>query len=285
MTIASLGQEALGGLAAGIVGTVIGYPLDVVKSRQAFYGRSMVATAGDVYRQAGVGGFYRGMMPPLLSLSVLNTLNFTAYSYFQGVYRHIGFGSDDHSSWKVRHSLAGASCGPLAAAVSTVENLVKTQVHMHRYRTSLDCVRDVWQSDRWRLLYTGHAVNTAREMTFLATYFGVYEGLRGTLVIGYDQHHSSAIPLAGGAAGAVAWAVSFPLDCVRAGVQGQDLTRGVQQTARRVFETLLQERGLAGLYAGVAPSIVRAFLVSATRFSAYETALWMLHVERRNSSR
>lgn len=32
-----LGEEALGGLSAGIVGTVIGYPLDVVKTRSKFH--------------------------------------------------------------------------------------------------------------------------------------------------------------------------------------------------------------------------------------------------------
>ena len=34
--------------------------------------------------------------------------------------------------------------------------------------------------------------------------------------------------------------------------------------------------GIRGLYAGVVPSVVRAFLVSASRFSAYETALYFL---------
>ena len=29
----NLGEEALGGLSAGIVGTVIGFPLDVIKTR------------------------------------------------------------------------------------------------------------------------------------------------------------------------------------------------------------------------------------------------------------
>ena len=29
----NLGEEALGGLAAGIVGTVLGFPLDLVKTR------------------------------------------------------------------------------------------------------------------------------------------------------------------------------------------------------------------------------------------------------------
>lgn len=70
---------------------------------------------------------------------------------------------------------------------------------------------------------------------------------------------------------------SFPLDCVRAGVQGQDLiANSHRETAWSVLTELLHTRGIRGLYAGVAPSIVRAFLVSGSRFTAYEAALWLL---------
>jgi solute carrier family 25 carnitine/acylcarnitine transporter 20/29 len=35
-------------------------------------------------------------------------------------------------------------------------------------------------------------------------------------------------------------------------------------------------RGVRGLYSGLAPSLARAFVVSGSRFSAYEFALWAL---------
>jgi solute carrier family 25 carnitine/acylcarnitine transporter 20/29 len=74
----------------------------------------------------------------------------------------------------------------------------------------------------------------------------------------------------------MAWTISFPLDCVRAGVQGQQLHGIHRKTAWQVFLRLIQTKGIKGLYAGVIPSIVRAFLVSGSRFTAYETALWQL---------
>ena len=82
----------------------------------------------------------------------------------------------------------------------------------------------------------------------------------------------------GGCAGATAWALTFPLDCVRAGVQGQTISSTIQLEKRGaldVLKNLLQTKGITGLYAGVAPSIARAFLVSGSRFSAYEGALWL----------
>ena len=91
---------------------------------------------------------------------------------------------------------------------------------------------------------------------------------------------SLAIPIAGGFAGATSWFLTFPMDCVRAGVQGQLISTSSStsiqhQGAMETFKQLLQTKGLTGLYAGVAPSIARAFLVSGSRFSAYEGALYL----------
>jgi hypothetical protein len=50
----------------------------------------------------------------------------------------------------------------------------------------------------------------------------------------------------------------------------------MRKGACQVFSDLLRRRGVHGLYSGVALSLARAFLVSASRFSAYEGALWVL---------
>jgi solute carrier family 25 (mitochondrial carnitine/acylcarnitine transporter), member 20/29 len=366
----SLLEESLGGLAAGIVGTIIGFPLDLVKTRMqtasstttAGSGRTrmqtasstttagsgsiknagIVQTARHVVRQEGFWALYKGLVPPLISLSILNTTTFTLYSYFQ----QSTLLQAERSAWDIGNAAAGAACGVLASPISTVENLVKTQLqldnvkkqsaavaaasagshhhHHHHYvgyHSTWDCVQQLvtanhrppGQLDGGRrkknvlLLYRGHGVNTCREMVFLSTYFYLYEGLRHVLVQQPDRndhskpaqaHYWYAIPLAGGLAGASAWVVSFPLDCVRAGVQGQDFTYSSRSSssssaaaaaaatashnnnqilsARQVLFQLLATKGIRGLYAGVTPSLMRAFLVSGSRFSAYEGALWLV---------
>jgi solute carrier family 25 (mitochondrial carnitine/acylcarnitine transporter), member 20/29 len=351
-------EESMGGLAAGIVGTIIGFPLDLIKTRMqtatssSSYSKSATAataghkprgiiqTATFIIRHEGILALYKGLVPPLISLSILNTMTFTTYSYFQS-----NVFQGQRNAWDGRNALAGATCGILASPISTVENLVKTQlqldnvktaaaaatrgssgsaaagvrVHHRAYTSTWDCVQQLLRTKQhphyqngtttasssnrniW-LLYRGHGVNTAREMVFLSTYFYLYEGLRHLLV----QHHTSnstttttrqqlpehhhdcawAVPLAGGLAGASAWLVSFPLDCVRAGVQGQDFSSQsssssststrILLSATQVFWNLLETKGVRGLYAGVTPSLARAFLVSGSRFSAYEGALWLL---------
>lgn len=144
-----------------------------------------------------------------------------------------------------------------------------------QYRSSLSCVTTLVQSHGIGVIYTGHLVNTVREATFLGSYFFVYEGLREGLVhSSFTTNIQVAVPIAGGLAGAWSWFISFPLDCLRAGVQGQRLPP--QLGARQVLMSLWKERGLWSLYSGASASIARAFLVSGSRFSAYEGALWML---------
>jgi Mitochondrial carrier protein len=141
-----LGEEALGGLSAGIVGTVIGFPLDTVKTRMQT-GASASATkiistathppvpppsppknnhsiyqiARSIVQQEGFLSLYKGIGPPLLSLSILGTLTFTQYSYFQDYFLAT-------PGWDGRNFLAGISCSPMAGMISTVENLVKVSI-------------------------------------------------------------------------------------------------------------------------------------------------------------
>ena len=309
-----LSEEAAAGLAAGILGTAIGFPLDVVKTRmQTHHQRislsprnaaaataahpaaaGIVQTTTNIVRREGFASLYKGMLPPLISLSILNTFSFASYSYSQQLW------GAHKSTWDVRNACAAATVGPFCAVVSTLEGVVKTQLQLDNalrhnqkphFHGSWDCIRQLTQQHGASILYTGHWINTAREIVFLVTYFFMYEGFRHELIhMGTDDEHFNkiAIPGAGGLSGALAWTASFPLDCVRAGVQGQDFsaakataatgasTSTVRTNAVTVLQSILRTKGFLGLYHGVAPSIARAFLVSGSRFSAYEGTLYLL---------
>jgi solute carrier family 25 carnitine/acylcarnitine transporter 20/29 len=295
-----LGEEAAGGLCAGIVGTIIGFPLDLIKTRlqtgSLSHGRQSILSVGkDIVRTEGIPALYKGVGPPLISLSILNTTTFIQYAYFRDIYKGT-------PGWDYRNFLAGISCAPFAGIVSTVENFTKTQMQLDNikpkkeYSGSWNCFTMLIRRHGLRIVYTGHAVNTTREMTFIGPYFFFYEGLRETFlrrqerlrqehlmtsnanslssVISVITNTKLAILVAGGSAGALSWLISFPLDCIRAGVQGQNMPP--EKGALQVCKELIRTRGIKGLYAGSSASITRAFLVSGSRFSAYEGALWLI---------
>jgi solute carrier family 25 carnitine/acylcarnitine transporter 20/29 len=72
----NLKLEMIGGASAGVVGTVIGYPLDLVKTRMQTSlisnQESFIRVGYRIARQEGITALYKGMIPPLISLSILN---------------------------------------------------------------------------------------------------------------------------------------------------------------------------------------------------------------------
>jgi len=283
-------EEAFGGLCSGVVGTGIGYPLDVVKTRMqtSSSDRGMGKVMTGILRKEGFVSLYKGILPPLMSLSILNTIIFPTYACFREVYKA-------ERGWDYRNALAGGTAGPIAGVVSTVEHMLKTQmqldnVGLKQYRSSYHCFTSLVKSHGVRILYTGHTVNVAREIAFISSYFFIYEGLKETFVRNAHISTQFSIPIAGGCAGAAAWFISFPLDCVKAGIQGEPVNvqkrnngnnssaviRFKPKSAFEVAKKLLQTKGIRGMYSGVTPTLTRAFLVSGTRFSTYEFALWLL---------
>ena len=242
------------------------------------------------------------MVPPLLSLSILNTLNFASYNVVRSKL-------NASRGWDIRNGIAAFLTAPIGSSISTVEHMIKTQMQIDnvsekRYNGSFHCLTTLVKEHGWKVIYTGHVINTIREGAFLGTYFYTYEGLRVFLHDMVSQKeqvdrriqtdtrgNSWTVPFAGGLSGAWAWFVTFPLDCVKAGIQSQVLPRKeIESNAKRidvprrvgasdVLRNLLATKGWVGLYAGVSPSIMRAFIVSATRFTAYELVVSYLREE------
>jgi solute carrier family 25 carnitine/acylcarnitine transporter 20/29 len=150
-------QEMLGGFSAGVVGTVIGYPLDLVKTRMqtsdSSYRKGFLRVGSRIVRNEGMRSLYKGMTPSLISLAVLNTGNFTSYNYFRNILQA-------QRGWDIRNGAAGA-LGCWGSAVSTVEHMIKTQMQLDnvgnkRYTGSWHCMTTLVKERGWTVIYTGH---------------------------------------------------------------------------------------------------------------------------------
>ncbi|GMI16809.1 hypothetical protein TrLO_g2155 [Triparma laevis f. longispina] len=278
MPPSSVLAESFGGFSAGVVGTIIGFPLDLVKTRMQtsatsslISSPSLLQTFKHIIRNETFSALYKGVATPLLSLTILNTLNFTSYNHFKRVFN----GSGDNFVGVSSCFLAGSLAGPIASVVSTPEHMIKTQMQIDNKRKggalytngSFDAAKQIIRKNGVAALYRGHNSNTVRECAFLGVYFATYEVLKENL-----PDSKLSVPVAGGCAGAVGWVSSYPLDCVKANVQGS-----FPEKAGSIIETgslILKERGIHGLYSGLTPSLIRAFLVSGSRFSAYEVGVW-----------
>ena len=81
--------NVVAGLAAGITGTVLGHPLDSVKTMmQARGGASAAATLRRLAAEGRMlGSLYAGVAPPLVSSVLLNAVCFAAYNHQENAIR------------------------------------------------------------------------------------------------------------------------------------------------------------------------------------------------------
>jgi solute carrier family 25 carnitine/acylcarnitine transporter 20/29 len=215
-------------------------------------------------------------------------LNFSSYATFSKII-NVRMELLNDGGFEYRVALAAGMVGPLSSLISTPFELVKIQMQLNRiatgasntvYKNSLHAAYDIVTRHGIQRLYTGHAVNTLREIVFLSTYFTTYEHIK-TKLLSFIQSHSLSVPIAGGISGAFGWFVSFPLDAIKGNIQGRQLDSSTaQKSSYEIAKLLMQQKGIRGLYSGLLPSVTRAFLVSSTRFSAYEATLWLLQQEK-----
>lgn len=284
-------KETVAGASAGLVGTIIGYPLDVMKGfMQAHDGAGMAHAARSIHSAQGIRGFYTGVASPLISLTLLNMTNFSSYAFMSRRIVDLTEGGLT-SAFQPSVFIAGAAVGTLASLISTPFELVKIQMQFSarskagaKFSGSIAASRHIVREYGVRYMYSGHAINTLREMVFLGTYFFTYEHLKyffSNTALG----SSIGVPLSGGLAGAVGWFVSFPLDCIKTQIQRVDLSAPAASLGGRLpevkssfeaYSSLVKGRSVLGLYQGVAPSILRAFVVSSSRFTVYEAVLWAM---------
>ena len=278
-------REAAAGAAAGAVGTVLGFPLDTVKSRlQATpHASSGVAVARELLRAEGARGFFRGLAPPLLSMTALNVLSFEGLKQSRAALGLPPLAPPEQRTWPAPGSvatrfLAGCAVTPLVTFVSTPFELLKLQAQLQGGPAGVVArAATITRTHGVLALWHGGGVNLVRESLFLGAYFTLYESGSGALLSVMPP--PLAVPLAGGFAGALAWGLSLPFDAIKTRVQGQPLAQlgtHAEVTARGAAAALLRAHGVAGLFTGLGPSALRAFVVSGTRFAAYEAVMGLL---------
>lgn len=155
---------------------------------------------------------------------------------------------------------AGASAKRFAGPGDVVKHLVKEQGVASVFRGSL--------------------ATLLRDGTGSIAYFAVYEAIKRSLTpAGQTSLSPTAVILGGGFAGVCNWLVALPFDVIKSRIQTQDLRGpgaprlGMLGTAKQV----IAEGGIAGLYRGAGPALIRAFPANAACFMGMEVSLMALN--------
>lgn len=72
----------------GVLGLLVGHPLDTIKVRQQTLGTNIFVTITRTFKHEGIRGFYKGMLFPLLTIGPSNAIFFGMYGNMLNVLHH-----------------------------------------------------------------------------------------------------------------------------------------------------------------------------------------------------
>jgi solute carrier family 25 (mitochondrial carnitine/acylcarnitine transporter), member 20/29 len=261
-----------------------------LQSRAGAPGATAMGVARDIVRRQGVRGLYRGMTAPLLGVSPIFALNFWAYAAGKDALVRLGRAPTERELSLRDIGLAGALAAVPTTAIMApgerIKILLQTQTQTSTaaaapFKGPGDVVRHVLRTEGAGGLFRGASATLLRDATGSFAYFAVYEGLKRRLTpAGSSTTTLSplAVVLAGGCAGVANWLLAIPIDTVKTVVQmrassgsgsgsgGGGGGGGFLATATR----LVREEGVASLYKGVGPALLRAFPANAACFLGME---------------
>ncbi|KAJ9453151.1 putative mitochondrial carrier C12B10.09 [Diplonema papillatum] len=250
-------RSLVAGAAAGTAVDVILFPLDTIKTRSQ--------APNGFWKAGGFRGVYKGLGPVLIGSAPGAAIFFSTYEsvkYLMPADRPT-FGH-----------MTAACAGEVAACLVRVPTeTLKQRLQAGMHKGMVEAASTLLKNEGVRGLYTGYPVTVAREIPFALIQFPLWESLKTRFA--YDeqgQKNDFAASLCGAASGALAAAVTTPLDVAKTRVMlGKD-KHGVPYD-HRVIATLARihkDEGFRALLSGLFPRVKIIGMGGLIFFGAYE---------------
>ncbi|KAF9169217.1 hypothetical protein BGX20_010636 [Mortierella sp. AD010] len=233
-------RTVLAASSAAVCSVLSGFPFDSVKTRmQTHHYNSIMDCVKKTYAEERLGGFFRGMVPPLITVSIIKSISFSVYEGSKQQIRSVSDSLQGHTipSLIGLTFISGSIAGTVVAIMSSPLELVKLQRQLEK-------------------LMAMHAQKEA-EITSLTGDALLRKGLPE------DIKPASMSPAA----------------AVRAERQshGSISQYGVPPkeeagaSSWKTTKAIVQKKGWTGLYKGVNLHVTRDMLGTGIYFSSYET--------------
>ncbi|CAD5228351.1 unnamed protein product [Bursaphelenchus xylophilus] len=266
-------QQITAGGSAGLVEVCVMHPLDVMKTRLQL-GSQFYKGLGDVFRKTlteeGIRGFYKGIIPPIIAETPKRATKFLTFEQ----YKHAFQSFHGIPEWG-QISLAGAAAGLTEACVNTPFELVKVRLQSDRSKTNIKTSRqvakEVLNTRGIRGIYTALGATMYRNGTWNCIYFGLYHNVKPLLPTDPVQNLLSRMGV-GFCAGTIASVANIPFDVVKSRIQAQ--AEGTQWKYRNTWQAIglvYKEEGIAALYRGIVPKVMRLGPGGAIMLIVFET--------------
>ncbi|ORX61532.1 mitochondrial carrier [Hesseltinella vesiculosa] len=270
---------------AATASVLVSGPFDSVKTRmQTHHYNSMLDCFKITFQQEGTRGFFRGMIPPLITVSAIKSLSFTVYENSKAFLRsQTSLDGQSLSTLMPLATLGGACAGAWTSVFSCPLELVKIQRQLEVLMQQANGVQTVESSSLRAAtqivkrhgmfgLWNGLGCQSARDTFGTAFYFGSYETSKRLLSKNGDGKDTGPLThfLSGGLCGMASWLLVFPVDLVKSVIQ-KDL-----MMPERKYKNARDCARVLGLYRGLSVTLVRAFPIHSLNFLVYEQVLRLI---------
>lgn len=241
------------------------YPLDVVKTRLQLgqQDKGMMDCVVKTLKNEGIGGFYKGILPPILAETPKRATKFFTFEQYKIAFTH------SEIPLPVTMSFAGLFSGLTEAIVICPFEVVKVRLQADRnssvkeQRSTASMAREIYRNEGFGTsgLYRGLGATLGRHGAWNMVYFGLYHSCREVIPDAKQNPTSNLIGriALGFTAGSLASIFNIPFDVAKSRIQGPQpdpFTRkysGTMQTISLVYK----EEGFGALYKGLLPKVMR----------------------------
>lgn len=218
----------IAGSIAGTLEHMAMFPLDTLKTRMQALGASCSVqpvsvrqALGSILKLEGPPGLYRGIAAMGLGAGPAHAVYFSVYELSKQV---LSRGDPNNS---MVHAASGVVATVTSDAVFTPMDMVKQRLQLKNspYKGVAECVRRVVMEEGIGAFYASYRTTVIMNAPFTAVHFATYEAAKRELMeVSPDTANDERLVIhatAGAGAGALAAALTTPLDVVKTQLQCQ----------------------------------------------------------------
>ncbi|KAK8518177.1 hypothetical protein V6N13_027657 [Hibiscus sabdariffa] len=274
-------QFMIAGSIAGTVEHMAMFPLDTLKTRMQALGApcsnqpfGVRQALGSILKLEGPAGLYRGIAAMGLGAGPAHAVYFSIYELSKQV---LSRGDPNNS---MAHAASGVVATVTSDAVFTPMDMVKQRLQLKSspYKGVTDCMRRVMTEEGIGAFYASYRTTVIMNAPFTAVHFATYEAAKRELMdMAPDAVDERLVvhATAGAGAGALAAAVTTPLDVVKTQLQCQGVCgcdKFSSSSIGNVIETIVKKDGYRGLMRGWIPRTLFHAPAAAICWSTYEAS-------------
>ncbi|KAJ4840479.1 hypothetical protein Tsubulata_000393 [Turnera subulata] len=276
-------QYMISGSIAGLAEHMAMFPVDTVKTHMQALGSCPIKSASvshalrSILQTEGPSALYRGIAAMALGAGPAHAVHFSVYETCK---RYL---SPDNPNSTLAHAVSGICATVASDAVFTPMDMVKQRLQLggseSLYKGLWDCVKRVLREEGFGAFYASYRTTVVMNAPFTAVYFASYEaakrGLMGISPEIADDERWVVHATGGAAAGALAAAVTTPLDVVKTQLQCQGVCgcdRFKSDSIGDVLRVIVKKDGYRGLMRGWIPRMLFHAPAAAISWSTYEAS-------------